>query len=215
MLQLTVALLGREAQPQSRVNAARKEAVSAQRDPPLSDFVRDERPIDYFRYHGIRAVKLEEPGMDGWGRQLSAAFPDTPWLGNHRPIAKILRSHTNLKWGFSEHKLLMRSRRTLAFYEELASQGRLFMLNIDDPDGFDLASFADFVGARITAQARRMASEWPHVNDLGDLRAASGKPLIEVAEPVGLPTLHLRYPWVVEMEARFESLCRASGAGRR
>ena len=164
--------------------------------------------MDYFRQHDIAAVKLEEPGMDRWGRQLAAAFPDTPWLGNHRPIEKIIRSHHNLRWGSSEEKLLLRAMKTLKFYEAMAEQGRLFMLNIEHPEAFDLPAFAAFLHADITAKASRIVSEWPPVNELAAIRAAAGSPLEKVVEPPNLDTLRDRYPWVVEMEARFESLCQ-------
>jgi hypothetical protein len=213
LLKLTVALLGRETQPQSRLNAARREAVAAERTPSLSDYVRMRRAMDYFRYHQIAAVKLEEPGMDHWGRRLAAAFPKAPWLGNHRPIEKIIRSHYNLSWGFPEQKLLERTRATLDFYEDLAAQGRLFVLAIDRPEIFDLSAFAAFIGAPITPEARAIAADWPPVNDLADLRASAGDPLQEVEEPPQLDTLHERYPWVADMEARFDALCEGRKPG--
>ena len=209
LLKLTTALLGRETQPQSRVNAARKEAVAGDRRPDLDDYVARHQPMDYFRDHGFATVKLEEPGMDTWGRRLAAAFPEAPWLGNYRPIAKIIRSHYNLSWGFPEHKLLTRSRATMLFYEELAAKGRLFVMNIDRPDQFDLGAFAVFVGAEVTGEARQMVRDWPPVNDLADIRANAGTPLETIAEPPDLDSLLERYPWVEEMETRFLALCGA------
>ncbi len=164
--------------------------------------------MDYFRSNGISAVKLEEPGMDDWGRRLAAAFPDVPWLGNHRPIEKIIRSHYNLKWGFPERKLLWRTRKTLEFYEDLAKEGRLFMLNIDHPQSFDLPAFAAFLGADITDAAKKLVDEWLPVNDLAAIRAGAGRPLEQVEEPPNLDTLRQRFPWVVEMEQRFDLLCQ-------
>jgi hypothetical protein len=87
----------------------------------------------------------------------------------------------------------------------------LFMLNIDKPQSFDLPAFAAFLRSDITAEARRIVDDWPPINDLAHIRAAAGNPLEEVDEPPDLETLRQRYPWVDEMEARFESLCeRAS-----
>lgn len=208
LLTLTVALLGRETQPQSRINAARREHLAIDRSPTLEECVEQGRLAGYFREHDIAAVKLEEPGMDRWGKKLAAAFPDTPWLGNHRPIEKIIRSHHNLKWGFSERKVLTRARKTLRFYEDMARQGRLFVLHIDRPQAFDLPAFAAFLRTDITAEARRIVSEWRPVNDLAHIRAAAGDPLEQVVEPPDLDTLRQRYAWVADLEARFESLCQ-------
>ena len=145
--------------------------------------------------------------MDNWGRRLAATFPDAPWLGNYRPISKIIRSHYNLNWGFPERKLLARSRATLLFYEELAVQGRLYVLNIEKPEELNLSAFAAFIGADVTNEARRLVSDWAPVNDLAEIRAGAGTPLKSVLEPPGLETLVERYPWVEEMEARFVALC--------
>ncbi len=207
LLTLTVALLGRETQPQSRIDAARRDHLATGRSPSLQECIGRSRPIDYFRAHDIAAVKLEEPGMDPWGKWFAAAFPDTPWLGNHRPIEKIIRSHHNLRWGSCENRLLRRARKTLKFYENMAAQRRLFMLNIDKPQSFDLPAFAAFLRADITAEARRIVDAWPPINDLAHIRAAAGNPLEEVIEPPDLETLRQRHPWVDDMEARFESLC--------
>ncbi|MEO7026720.1 MAG: hypothetical protein ABI056_04115 [Caulobacteraceae bacterium] len=208
LLKLTVAMLGRRTQPQSRINAARHEQLMPVRSPTLEDYVARGRPLDYFRDHNISALKLEEPGADDWGRKIADAFPEAPWLGNRRSIEKIYRSHHNLSWGFSEEKLLKRARRTLVFYEALAAQGRLFVLDVEGPDQFDLQKFSHFLKVGITAEARKIVEDWAPVNDLANIRAAAGKPLERVFEPPALDTLHRRYPWVPDMEARYNALCQ-------
>lgn len=220
LVKLTTAALGQRLEPQSRLSGARKEGLKIYRDPSWDDFVEKGQPWDYFRHHGIKSLKVEEPAAGGFGDDLAREFARAKWLANYRRIEDIVVSHHNLRWGFPQGKLVKLMEQNLVFYERLFGMGRLFVVDIDDPSSFNLDAFCDFLDAEPSDELKAMASSWSKVNDLASLRASSGDTRTERTQPEDLGTLRTRFPKLDGLEARYRTLVEKStgltrGAAKR
>jgi len=173
---------------------------------------------DVFRDLSIRCVKLESPGIDTLAYDLASSFPQARWLGSVRTIEKIITSHFNIKkWGWSEERILRSYVSDLAFYEHVAVAGRLFLVDIDKPEGFSLRSLLSFLGVDHPGQrAPDFVEKWYVVNPLTQQRAKAGEDVTAPMEiPPGLETLRERHPWVADIERRYHALCEQCAAVER
>lgn len=209
LLKLTTAVLGSRLEPQSRLSGARKEGLKAVRHPSWDDFVAAGRPWEYFRQHDIRSLKIEEPGIDEFGNELLTEFPGAKWLANYRRIEDIVVSHYNLRWGFTQAKLVRLMEQNLKLYERLHERGLLFVIDIDDPTSFSLINFCKFLDAPVTSEAEAISASWGKVNDLSTLRAASGDGRTEKMIPADLGSLRTRFPEIERLERRYMQLLDA------
>ena len=210
LLAVTRALLGKRLLPESRITGSRQEGLKVAGRLPFRDYFERGNMAEYFRANGIRALKLEEPARDPMGRAIANAFPHAKWLGNYRDIKSIVESHYNLHWGYSEGKLLGLARRNLSLYKRLASENRLFIMNIDEPNAFDLAKMAAYLECDVTEQATKIVKEWLPVNDLAEIRNQSGRPLDHRERPARIESLFQRYRWIEDIEHQYIELWRAT-----
>ena len=210
LLELTLKLLGSRAWPQARIAGSRRDGLDPSRVPSFIDLFAQGEGIEYFRVHDIQAVKLEDPCNDDFGDELADAFPNAKWMTSHRSIEAIVTSHFNIKkWGHGEEYVLGSFRRSIDLFERLAEQGRLFVVNVDAPEAFDLQRLSTYLDVPITSTAREIAGNWRPVNDLRYQKAKWDEAFHGMAErPPGLDDLRQRHPWIDEVEARYEAVWR-------
>jgi hypothetical protein len=216
LVKLTESLLGSRLQPQSRITGARRESLNVERDPSFHDLLSEQKELEYFSAYDIRSLKLEDPGLDDLAGRISEAYPDSKWMASHRRLEDIIISHFNIKkWGHNEQYVLKSFRTSLALYERLAAQGRLFVLDVDKPNLFRLEAFASFLGCQPTEKAAAMIREWQPVNDLAYQKQKYGERFTDGKEiPPGIDNLRDRCPWIEEFEPRYEQLVIASSQFR-
>lgn len=211
LLGLTTRLLGSRLQPQSRISGARREGYE-ERSPSFEELLAQGRPGDYFRQHGIVALKLEDPGRDGLGHEIAAQFPDARWLTSIRPIQAILTSHHNIrKWGHDEDYVLASYRSALELFEKLVDERRLLAVEVERPERFDPQVFAAYLGTRPSQPFLDTVDSWEPTNDLAYQKAKWGEPYEGVPEvPPEIEDLSLRHPWLDDVEERYRALVATS-----
>lgn len=187
--------------PRLKVNAARE--VRYRDQDPYVPATLDEVLAAVSRPE-VKAVKLEEPSLDGWLNEILAAHPSAKVVGTHRPLAATVRSHLALRetWGFTPEKVLQCYAGRLAIYERLAAENRIFLVDPTRPDIFNMRRFADYLGLKPTAALRKFVEGWPVVNDLDALRSHPQYATSHASRPDDIPDM----PGAKELAERYQAL---------
>ncbi|MDZ7833002.1 MAG: hypothetical protein U5L07_14740 [Desulfobacterales bacterium] len=168
------------------------------------------KEIDYIKENSFKYIKVESPSADILSYDLSAAFPSSKWITSFRSIDEIIISHYNLKtWGWTERRILNAYVCDLVFYEFLDRQKRLFAVNINEPEMFNLDKMIDFLESpvNIRDQAINFINNWYVVNPLDrQQKKASEEVLGEKDIPPNLSSLRDRHPWLLNIEFRYRQL---------
>lgn len=194
----------------SVISGSRQETYRP-RDPSFREFMASGRPEEYFSAHDIDMLKIEEPGEDMVAWRVSHRFPNAKWLTSKRRIEDVMISHHNLRWGRSEQKLLTNYKKAYELFEDLTVARRLFILDIDRPDKFDLNRFCDFIGADPTRKTYELIESWPVINPLSRQQDISGQNHVKQIPP-GLHTVRRRNPWLPVVEGCYDQLWQKCSA---
>ncbi|MHA3913652.1 hypothetical protein [Halovulum sp. GXIMD14793] len=172
-------------------------------------------PSGFVHRTQAKSLKLEDPGLDQDARLLAQAFPDARVLTSYRPIEKIVASHAAIRpWGMAADKVVGQWIAALDFYEAMQAEGRLFILEIDAPEEFELGYFAAFMGTTPPAAARAFAADWPLVNTLAEQRAQLGD-TGSLPAPLSRAALIDRFPGIPEATERYRNLIYAGFSASR
>jgi len=204
LVKLARALLLGLPEPYSVITPGRVESMLKQNNIYFRDLYLQGCGWKYFENYSILSAKIEDPAIDYLGHSVAVKFPEAKWLTTLRYLEDIIISHYNIKtWGKSEDHVLHSFRSGIDLFEELAYQGRLYVLNIDEPEKFNIKSMAKFLGCEVTKKANWIASNWPKVNSLEYQKDKFGESAIQKREPANLGTLRKRHPWIEEVEGRY------------
>lgn len=207
LVKLTRAVAGEEFRPYAAITPGRIDSIDPSREPDLRKFMREERGADYFRHHGIRTAKIEEPGEDSLLSEVMTAYPELRCMTTLRRIEDVIISHYNIEsWGRSESAVLKSWSAAIGVFELLSREGRLYVVDINRPSSFTVASMAAFLGVKPSADAVQWVSEWPVTNDLNYQKERSGERGGEKSYPADIATLRERHSWIDEIEQRYRRL---------
>lgn len=209
LVKLTRSLLSGLPEPYSVITPGRVESMLKQNNRYFRELHLQGSGWKYFEDYSILSVKIEDPAIDYLGHSVAAKFPEAKWLTTLRHLEDIITSHHNINtWGKSEEHILHSFQSGIDLFEELADQGRLYVLNIDEPEKFNIKSMAKFLGCDVTEKADWIASNWPKVNSLEYQKDKFGEIALQKKEPPNLGTLRKRHPWIEEVEMRYSKLWR-------
>ncbi len=208
LVKLARALLSGLPEPYSVITPGRVESMLKQNNKYFRDLHHQGSGWKYFEDYSISSVKIEDPSIDYLGHSVAVKFPEAKWLTTLRHLEDIITSHYNINtWGKSEEHVLQSFRSGIDLFEELADQGRLYVLNIDKPEKFSIENMAKFLGCEVTKKADWIASNWPKVNSLEYQKDKFSESALQKREPSNLGTLRKRHPWIEEIEGRYLRLC--------
>jgi hypothetical protein len=213
LLQLTRVTRNGGLGPQSRISGSRREGLKP--DDKIGNFhamFNAGRGVEYLADNRIRSLKYEDPGKDDFALELLDRAPNAVFVTSYRPIERVLESHFNItSWGHNEADVLHQFSACATLYEALASAGRLFMVNVDDPSTFNAEAFRRFLGmAELTENAAALVRAWEPVNDLRYQVERNGGEFTGRVAPPRLDRLRDIHPWVGDVERRYEELIRRS-----
>ena len=174
----------------------------------LRTAIRSGDGMDFFRRYSPQCIKLEGPSTDGLVAELSALYPRLKWVTSIRAVDKIITSHHNIKsWGWSEQRIIEAFRSDLDVYEALARDGRLFVVNVDAPEHFNIERALAFLGCEQKGPlADQFVQEWRVINPLERQQRKAGEATLPKQPAPGLDTLRQRHPSLHELEERYEHL---------
>ena len=206
--------------PQSRISGSRAEGFRrAEKDGDFQAMFADGQGLGYLAQNGIRALKYEDPGKDDFVLELLEAAPQAVFVASYRSIERVIESHHNItRWGHSEADVLHQFSACLTLYEKIADRGRLFLVDVDDRESFDLDASTRFLGVdAVPGKARDGVAGWQPVNDLQYQVEKTGTFHGRVTPP-RLERLREIHDWIEGHEARYADLIRGSrpaDAGQR
>lgn len=208
VLQLTFAVSG-DIQPQSRVSGARREGHKPQeKSGDFWEMFRKNEGYHYLADNRIRGLKFEDPGKDDFIAGLLELAPNARFVASYRPLESVIESHYNIaKWGHSEADVLYQFSACLTLYERLAATGRFFLINVDEPQQFNLQAFASFLDRGVTDRAKTLAAAWTPVNTLQYQVEKSGAEYEGRRRAPRLDRLREIHDWIPDYEERYQALC--------
>lgn len=211
VLQLTFAVCG-DIQPQSRISGARREGHKPQeKTGDFWDVFQRGEGYEYLAANRIRGLKFEDPGKDDFVIGLLDLAPNARFVASYRPLELVIESHHNItKWGHPEADVLFQFSACLTLYEQLAAAGRLFLINVDQPQQFNLQAFANFLGRGPSEKAKALAATWTPVNTLQYQIEKSGGEFAGRRSAPRLDRLREIHDWVPDYEQRYQTLCEKS-----
>lgn len=204
LVKLARALLSGLPEPYSVITPGRVETMLTENNKRFRELHLQECGWKYFEDYSISSVKIEDPAIDYLGLSVTAKFPEAKWLTTLRHLEDIITSHYNIStWGKSEEHVLQSFRNGIELFEKLDDKGRLYVLNIDEPEKFNIKNMAEFLDCEVTEKADWIASNWPKVNNLQYQKDKFGESALQKSEPPNLETLRKRHPWIEEIERRY------------
>ena len=207
LVKLTRALLFGLPEPYSVITPGRVESMLKQNNIYFRDLYLQGCGWEYFEKYSISSVKIEDPAIDYLGHSVAVKFPEAKWLSTLRRLEDIIISHYNINtWGKTEEHVLQSFQSGIDLFEELSDQGRLYVLNIDEPEKFNVKNMAKFLGCEVTKKADWIASNWPKVNSLEYQKDKFKESISQKKEPPNLGTLGRRHPWIKGIEMRYYNL---------
>ena len=109
-----------------------------------------------------------------------------------------------------EEKLLRAYVQDLAFYEYMAAEERLFLVNIDEAARFSTEKMLAFLGRTEAGKhSADFVENWRVVNPLKKQQSQQGEEETREERP-GLDSLRERHPWINAIEARYHRLWETS-----
>jgi hypothetical protein len=212
LVQLTTTCLGfHDLAPTARVNGARADKYRPEeKDGEFREMFRAGQGLEYLARNRIKSLKFEDPGKDDFVREIAEAAPSARFVTSSRRLERVLESHFNIRaWGHGEADVLHQFSACLTLFEELYDAGRLFMVEVDEPQHFDGDAFARFLGLEaLPRRARRMVEEWQPVNDLKYQVEKRGDAFEGRQTPPRLERLRQIHPWIGEVEERYTAMSR-------
>lgn len=204
LIKMTEALAGQFLEPRSTITAGRVETSAPERKELFRKYFERGDGWRYFEEFSIRALQIEDPGIDYFAHSISKKYRDARWLTTLRRLEDTITSHYNIKsWGLSEAHVLRSFLGGIELFEELADQERLFIINVDAPERFDVSKMAAFLGCEVSEKAAQLASGWPRINDLNYQKTKHNEETKEKEVPPDLHTLRERHPWIDQVEERY------------
>lgn len=213
VLQLTTAFRGGGLAPQSRISGARRESFRpAEKEGDFHSLFHQGLGVQYLQMNKIRSLKYEDPGKDDFILELHKGS-HARFVASYRRIEKVIESHHNIKsWGHREDDVLYQFSACATLYEQLSSDGRLFLIDVDRPDRFNIGAFARFLGvANVPQKALELVRGWLPINDLKYQVEKSGIEFTGRRSPPRLERLRSIHPWVDDTERRYEALLTPLG----
>lgn len=117
--------------------------------------------------HDVQGLKIEDPGIDDICLQTIAEYPNVPIVSCFRPFAKVARSHASIRpWGMPPERAWVVYCRNLEIYRELNRDRRLFMVDVEHKEAFDVSAFCQHIGVESSSALAKFVEGWPVVNDL-------------------------------------------------
>jgi len=206
---MAAAVLGEIPEPRSVISPGRNETFLKENVETVRKLRREGKLLEYFDQCAIASVNVEDPAIDLLGFALASKYPLARWLTAVRRLEDIITSHHNIRsWGKSEEYVLHSFVTAIDLFEHLAEQERLFVINIDEPQSFDLDRLCAFLGRDPTPEARRFSRNWPKINTLDYQKKKFGEQEASREVPPDLSTLRERHPWIQRIEARYAALWR-------
>jgi len=207
LIKISSALLGELPQPFSVITPGRVESMINENKKIFRKLYLQGYGWKYFDDYSIQTLKLEDPSIDFLGFSLLAKFPEAKWLTTYRNIEDVITSHYNIKsWGKSEEHVLRSFLTSIDLMEQIAHQKRLFIINIDAPENFNINNMVKFLECEVTKKANYIASNWPKVNPLSYQKEKFSEKIKQKEKPPALNTLRDRHPWIEEIEERYFQL---------
>ncbi len=196
------------------ITPGRRITNNCQQPQELNEFIRKGKGVEYFRKLNDHFFKIESPGNDTLCLDLSAFFPDIKWIVSMRKIEDIITSHFNLlTWGWPEKKIIIFYKNDLFIYEYISKKYGLQVVNIDEPNQFDLDKLINYLEIdSINVEAENFIQKWSVVNPLSYQKEKSNEKPNEKEIPENLNTLRLRHPWINDIEYRMLKLLEKSNA---
>ena len=178
----------------------------------LQNFIKIDKGIQFFSDKEDYLVKIESPGIDTLCLDLVSHFKGIKWIASIRKLEDIIISHHNLlSWGWSEDKIIAAYKNDLFFYEYVSEHGNLFLVNIDEPEKFNLSNFMKFLSIdSLTSEEEDKINKWDIVNPLNYQKKKANERIGEKSIPENLNTLRERHPWINDIENRMLRLWRKS-----
>jgi hypothetical protein len=162
--------------------------------------------LQFFLRNRICSAKIEDPGLDNLCQELYDTIDEVKFLATYRPLYKVINSHLNIRpWGMDKAKVYKNYKNAIDFYETAASEGRLFMLPVEDKEQFSLTAMTEYLGVHVTEEAQRIYTDWPIINALKTQKTVSGdsSPIIH---GYNKEKIQEYYPDVGDLESRYFNL---------
>lgn len=208
-VKLTRSLFGSKIAPVHLINGARRDTTEGEHTiGSFSEMFHNGSGIQYIRNNGVRALKYEDPGKDDFVVELMQEYPNAKAIASYRSIEKILISHFNIKrWGHSEADVLHQFSSCLPLYRTLFEAGRLYLLDVDSPQNFDLNAFASFLGVQPSSAAQAIVAEWQPTNTLEYQQEKHDGGTHGRALPPRIDRLREIHSWIDEVERGYRAMC--------
>ena len=209
VVKLTRSLFGSAIGKVALVNGARRDTTAnAETIGSFSEMMVRGEVARYITDNGVGAMKYEDPGKDDGVLQILDAFPEAKAVASYRRVEDIISSHFNIhKWGHGEADVLHQFSACLPLYRELFRAGRLYMVNVDDKQGFSLAEFSSFLGRDETSVAREVVAAWEPTNTLEYQQGKHDGGEHGRQAPPRIERLREIHPWIGPLEQEYLSMC--------
>lgn len=212
VLSLTTAVFG-DLTPQSRINGARREAYRIEeKKGNFWEMYQKGSGYQYLADNHIRSLKFEDPGKDDFAEGLLELAPNARFVASYRPIEAVIESHFNIEtWGHTESNVLYEFSACLTLYERLAAAGRLFLVNVEEKEQFNLEAFVRFLGRSLPSERTlALVDEWKPINTLRDQVEKHGSNYRGRKSAPRLERLRQIHDWASGYEERYQLLCESS-----
>lgn len=213
VVKLTRSLFGSMLGKVALINGARRDTTQDENTIGVfAEMLAQGRGTEYVQANGIAAMKYEDPGKDDFVLDLLEAYPEAKAVTSYRKIEDVIISHHSIRhWGHREADVIYQFSASLHLYRRLFERGRLYMVNVDDPAGFDLELFARFIGAPVTRSAREIVTGWEPVNTLSYQQEKHDGGQHGRHLPPRIERLREIHPWIEGIEREYLAMCNRVG----